>query len=125
MRRIIRCDPHAPAKARHQVSEYLERPGISNAVVNDVVLVVSELVTNAVEAGATSIELRVDVTKDDITMSVDDDSAGWPTPAAPDPNSIRGRGLAIVAETANHWGIERTRRGKKVTACFATEPADV
>jgi anti-sigma regulatory factor (Ser/Thr protein kinase) len=125
MRRTIRCDRHAPAKARQHVSAFLKRPDVSTDVVNDVVLAVSELVTNAVEAGATSIELCVDVTKHDITMSVDDDTAGWPTLAAPDPNSTRGRGLAIVAKTADNWDVERTRQGKKVTACFATNRADV
>ena len=76
MRRTIHCDLHAPAAARQQVSEFLKRPDVSNEVVNDVVLAVSELVTNAVDAGATSVELRVDITKQEITISVDDDTGG-------------------------------------------------
>ena len=76
MRRTIHCDLHAPAAARHQVSEFLKRPDVSNEVVNDVVLAVSELVTNAVDAGATSVELRVDITKQEITITVDDDTGG-------------------------------------------------
>ncbi len=120
MRRTIRCDSRAPAVARRQVSEFLAGPDVSTDVVNDVVLAVSELVTNAVDAGATAIELRVDVAEHQITMSVDDDTGGWPTLATPDPSSTRGRGLAIVAKAADHWNVERTRRGKRVTAFFAT-----
>jgi anti-sigma regulatory factor (Ser/Thr protein kinase) len=123
MRRTIYCDSRAPAAARQQVSEFLQRPDISHDVVHDVVLAVSELVTNAVEAGATSIELRVDVTKQDITMSVDDDTGGWPTLTSPNRYATRGRGLGIVAKTARNWDVERTDHGKKVTACFATGPA--
>lgn len=120
MRRTIHCDSRAPAAARQQVSEFLERPDISHDVVKDVVLAASELVTNAVEAGATSVELRVNVTKQDITMSVDDDTGGWPTLTSPNPYATRGRGLAIVAKTAQTWDVERTDQGKKVTARFAT-----
>ena len=120
MRRTINCDSRAPAAARLQVSEFLERPGVSHEVVNDVVLAVSELVTNAVEAGATSIELLVDVTKQDIMMSVDDNTGGWPTLTSPEAQATRGRGLAIVAKTAQNWDVERTDHGKRDTACFAT-----
>ena len=120
MRRTIHCDSRAPATARQQVSEFLKRSGISHDVVNDVVLAVSELVTNAVEAGATSIELRLDVTGRGITISVGDDTGGWPTLTSPDPYATRGRGLAIVAKTAAQWDVERSDNGKKVTACFAT-----
>jgi anti-sigma regulatory factor (Ser/Thr protein kinase) len=120
MRRTIHRDSRAPAAARQQVSEFLERPDISHDVVKDVVLAASELVTNAVEAGATSVELRVNVTKQDITMSVDDDTGGWPTLTSPNPYATRGRGLAIVAKTAQTWDVERTDQGKKVTARFAT-----
>ena len=125
MRRNIRCDRHAPAKARQQAFEFLKRPDISNDVVNDVVLAISELVTNAVDAGATSVELHVEVAKHEITVEVGDDTAGCPTLATPDASSTRGRGLAIVAKTADNWDVERTRQGKKVTACFATNRADV
>lgn len=120
MKRTLDCDSRAPAAARHQVSEFLKRPDIPHDVINDVVLVVSELVTNAVEAGATSIELRLDVTNQNITMSVDDDTGGWPTLTSPKPYATRGRGLAIVAKTAENWEVERTEHGKKVTACFTT-----
>lgn len=125
MRRTIRCDRHAPAKARQQVTEFLKRPDLSNDVVSDVVLAISELVTNAVDAGATSVELHVAVAKHEITVEVSDDTAGWPTPATPDAHSTRGRGLAIIAKTADSWDAERTRQGKKVTACFATNRADI
>lgn len=120
MKCTVHCDSRAPATARQQVSEFLDRPDISHDVVNDVVLAVSELVTNAFEAGATSIELRVDVTEQDVTMSVDDDTGGWPTLTSPNPHTTRGRGLAIVAKTAQGWDVERTNHGKKVTARFAT-----
>ncbi len=120
MRRTIQCDARAPAAARQQVREFLERPDLSHDVLNDVVLAVSELATNAVEAGATSLELRVDVTQREITMSVADDTGGWPTLTSPNPQATRGRGLAIVAKTAQHWDVERTDHGKKVTARFVT-----
>jgi anti-sigma regulatory factor (Ser/Thr protein kinase) len=120
MRCALRGDSHAPAAARREVSEFLEGPDLPRHLVDGVVLVVSELVTNAIDAGATSIGLRIDIVGHQIRMSVEDDTGGWPTPATPGPTSTRGRGLTIVGKTANSWEVERTRSGKKVTAYFTT-----
>jgi anti-sigma regulatory factor (Ser/Thr protein kinase) len=125
MKRTIRCDSHAPATARQQISDYLKQTDIAGELINDVVLAASELVTNAVDAGATSIELSVDVIRHEVALSVEDDTGGWPTLTSPNPYSTRGRGLAIVANTADNWNVERTRNGKKVKAHFATNGADI
>lgn len=120
MNRTIPCDAHAPAAARKHAAEVLGGPGVSAAVVNDVVLVVSELVTNAVEAGATSIELGIDIAQHQITVSVGDDTGGWPMLTRPGRYATHGRGLAIIAAMAENWEVQRTGDGKKVTATFAT-----
>lgn len=121
MKRVIHCDSRAPAAARRHVAEFLSGPNVSTDVVDDVILAVSELVTNAVEAGATLVELGIYLAEYEITLSVNDDTGGWPTLVLANPYTIRGRGLAIVAEAADYWDVQRTRYGKKVTACFATK----
>ena len=118
MRWTLRAELGAPAAARTQVSDYLTRPDISDDVVADVMLAASELVTNSIEAGATEIGLRVDVTCDQVRMSVDDDTGGWPRPVISSPVASRGRGLAIVAQMAESWHAERTPYGKRITAYF-------
>src|SRR5690349_20267995 len=121
MRCTINADPRAPAAARKEVSDFLMAPEISGDVVQNIVLVVSELVTNAIEAGATSIELSVDVLHGQVKMSVDDDTGGWPTAPTPNPAASRGRGLAIVSRLASSWNVAKTPGGKRITAVFATD----
>jgi anti-sigma regulatory factor (Ser/Thr protein kinase) len=118
MRWTLRAGPHAPAAARAQVSDYLAKPDVSDDVAADVVLAVSELVTNAIEAGASEIEIGVDVGRHQVTVSVDDDTSGWPRPTVASPVASRGRGLAIVAQMSHSWHAERTATGKKITASF-------
>jgi anti-sigma regulatory factor (Ser/Thr protein kinase) len=118
MRCTLRGDLNAPAVARQRVSEQLTGPDFSTEVVSDVVLAVSELVTNAIEAGATAVQLGLNVTRHEIQLSVGDNTGGWPRPTRAPSVAPRGRGLAIVSQLADTWQAERTDAGKRITAHF-------
>src|ERR1700728_4898034 len=82
------------------------------------VLMLSELATNAVQHAATEFEVSVRVTPDcgTVRVEVSDGAAGYPAPEQPVPEAARGRGLQIVQSLADAWGIEmrRDRPGKTV-----------
>ncbi len=108
---------HAPSHARAwlaaRISE-LPRPAAEDAL-----LIVSELVTNAVRHGEPDIVLRVDVTAERIRVEVRDGNDALPLIPAAEPAVDRptGRGLLIVAATASDWGVIRTDEpGKRVWA---------
>lgn len=86
--------------------------------VNDALLAVSELVTNALEAGAHQIHLDLAYEAGKLSISVEDDAPGLPTAQDPEPYAERGRGLSIIARLAHHWDIEQTTVGKTVTVTF-------
>jgi anti-sigma regulatory factor (Ser/Thr protein kinase) len=81
-------------------------------------LVVSELVTNSVRAGATSITLELTADDDVLALSVSDDAPGWPTARNPAWGEVGGRGLAIVEKVADEWTTRTLGTGKRVTACW-------
>jgi anti-sigma regulatory factor (Ser/Thr protein kinase) len=114
------ADVTAPASARTFVTGELEAAlsDDQEAWAADVVLVVSELVTNSVRAGARSID--VDLRADDarIDVKVVDDAPGWPTPRTAAQEDLNGRGLAIVEELAHRWTTSPGSPGKSVTATW-------
>lgn len=80
------------------------------------VILVSELVTNAVQAGARCATLLLDFYDDHLRVGVADDAAGQPHLINAGPSDERGRGLAIVASLADRWGVDDVSTGKRVWA---------
>jgi anti-sigma regulatory factor (Ser/Thr protein kinase) len=115
-------DQQAPREARSFVSTQLAgSPLPADVTLADIALIASELVTNAVLAGAAYLELTLTVSRRQLDLIVEDDARGWPVAAAASDDATRGRGLSIVEQISDRWHVTRTRRGKRVTATwFAT-----
>ncbi len=77
-----------------------------------IVLLASELATNAILHSRLTFEVSVEVTATCIEVSVDDLSAILPVPRQAADTETSGRGLAIVRAAADRWGIEPTPHGK-------------
>lgn len=93
--------------------------GRSSVVSDDVQLVVSELVTNSLHAGSSSLEVTVAIDDTYVRVGLADDAPGEPTPRRAEPRDAHGRGLAIVAALAADWGVRRLGHGKEVWATVA------
>lgn len=111
-------DVSAPGRARHfAVNAVADRA--SAEVLDDIAMIVSELVTNAVRAGAGRIAVAIEADPDStiVRFTVSDDVAGWPVIRQAAPHEVTGRGLPIVAALASDWGIEAADGvGKRVWA---------
>jgi anti-sigma regulatory factor (Ser/Thr protein kinase) len=97
--------PAAPAAARRAVGARLTGP--HRAIAHDVVLLVSELVTNSVVHGQTGADDRIGI---NLRMTADDlrvDVANRRRPFAPSEAGDGGRGLQIVEALADRWGLEQ------------------
>ena len=95
----------APARARAWVAE--QAAGVPDAVLDDALLVTSELVTNAIRYGHPEITLTLTHRPGKLRIEVSDQGEALPlmTRQAPHRDSSSGRGLLIVASTAADWGI--------------------
>lgn len=119
MKITLIADVLAPAEARGFVSRAVG-PGDLPAGVHpgDPVLVVSELVTNSVTAGASYIEVELAVSDGRVDLTVVDDAHGWPTLQQPTSEEVNGRGLAIVEQLAHEWDVSSGENGKSVMASW-------
>jgi anti-sigma regulatory factor (Ser/Thr protein kinase) len=107
---------HAPSHARAWVRA--RTPQLPHNVREDALLVVSELVTNAVRHGSPEVELCLCLLPDRVRIAVYDGGDALPVVPSANPSIDRptGRGLLIVAATASDWGVTRSegRTGKTV-----------
>lgn len=117
MKARLAADARAPREARGFVHAQLQATALPPQVaVDDVVLVTSELVTNAVNAGAATLEVEIFASPQRIELVVSDDAEGWPTATDASDGDIKGRGLRIVEHLAHSWDTVRRPRGKSVSA---------
>lgn len=126
--------PHertAVRTARHAFADELAAAGVGGDVATDAMLVLSELVTNAVKHAAPlpsgQILVRWDLRDDVLHIEITDGGARtrpYPTVAAL--SAVGGRGLDIVRTVSTQWGVnEDQAEGGTVTvwADVARDPA--
>ena len=117
----VNHDPANAAIVRRSIAADLASRAIAPDRIEDVVLVASELVSNAVMHTASNqvndeLDVLWDVHPDSVLVRVIDASTDLPRARPSTPRDTRGRGLAIVAALALDWGVRRTASGKQVWA---------
>jgi len=81
----------------------------------DVVLLVSELVTNAVLHAGTIVRLRASAEDGRVLVAVgDDDPLHEPLSPLYEPSATSGRGIRLVDQLATTWGVEVFESSKVV-----------
>jgi anti-sigma regulatory factor (Ser/Thr protein kinase) len=83
---------------------------------DDLELIVSELVTNAVRAGSPTVVVSVGTQEGRIVVRVSDEAAGWPEQREATIHDIGGRGLPLVSALSETWGVRMADTGKVVWA---------
>ena len=106
--------------AREFVRTTLSEHG-ADVLVEDALLVVSELVTNAVLHGYGAPVLRLGPGTGWVRIEVADDSPCLPARRAS--GATGGWGLALVERLASNWGATRVGRGKVVWCELPAVPA--
>ncbi|GAA0295868.1 ATP-binding protein [Kineococcus aurantiacus] len=104
----------AASRARSYVLEQCVGAGVAEDVCDAAVLMVSELVTNAVEHARSRVELAVEVDPSRVHVEVQDQNAALPAVQDADAGAVHGRGMAIVDALASAWGVRPAARGKTV-----------
>jgi CheY-like chemotaxis protein len=106
------ADPASVAGARRFVRGSLH--GQDQELLERVVLLTSELVTNAVLHAGTDARVEIRLTPGVVRVEVGDEGPGAPTIRDPDVGGPGGRGLPIVDHVASRWGVAPAGRGKVV-----------
>jgi anti-sigma regulatory factor (Ser/Thr protein kinase) len=116
--RRFACTLHAPRLARRFISETLHGWGLGD-LVDDAMLVVSELATNAVVHGGSDFTVGLSRGDDRVRVSVADTSNDAPQPRNSELTTMGGRGLRLVDVVSVRWGHEAVHGGKVVWAELA------
>jgi anti-sigma regulatory factor (Ser/Thr protein kinase) len=107
-------------RARRLVTEHLRQLG-HEELVDDAVLAVCELATNALIHTEGSVELRVSGVPGLVHIAVEDDSPIPPVAGVLDESALCGRGLVLLSRLTTRWGVTpRDEGGKRVW--FELEP---
>jgi anti-sigma regulatory factor (Ser/Thr protein kinase) len=107
--------------ARRLVESAASEWGIEPLITEDAALAVSELVTNAVLHAGTAVRVIVRRLGGGVRLEVLDGSNRLPVVGAERPEellatrSMTGRGLALIAATADRWGADPISTGGKAT----------
>ncbi|MET8947357.1 ATP-binding protein [Streptomyces sp. NPDC004542] len=118
--------PHGPAgvgEARHRMRAQLRRGGVSETVIDDAVLILSELLSNAckhgrplgdaaVGDGDVRAAWQVDPRGRLVVEVTDGGGPTRPAPATPSVTAHGGRGLNIITALADDWGVRDDARGE-------------
>ncbi len=108
---------HSVGLARHATRIGLTAWRLDH-VEESAVLIVSELVTNAVRhtRGADVIALDLLASRTWLRIEIQDTDRHWPRPRVPAGSDESGFGFVIVAALAGRWGVRETETGKAVWA---------
>jgi anti-sigma regulatory factor (Ser/Thr protein kinase) len=102
------------AAARDLVERTLERWQIRPAVIEDGLLLTSELVSNVVRHADTACRVRIRCRDGTIRVEVEDQGGGPLVMRTPSVDQTEGRGLRIVAAVATRWGNAVLSGGRHV-----------
>nr|WP_145490513.1 MULTISPECIES: ATP-binding protein [Streptomyces] len=112
------------AQMRHVTQRHMELWDLPSALADDVVLTVSELVTNAIRHGrGGNVRLRVRCAEE-LRIEVSD---GNPAPAQVRTTTDQdesGRGLFLVTLLARNWGVSEDGRTTWAAFCLPTGGPD-
>lgn len=112
------------ARARRFVREKLAEWRIDGPI-DDALLVVSELATNALTHACSSYRVRLAATAHALRIEVDDRGAGTPEPQPLTMTEEHGRGLHLVGALAVSWGMETAASGGKRVWAELTLPVAI
>ncbi|OHV41513.1 MULTISPECIES: ATP-binding protein [Pseudofrankia] len=96
----------SPGQARVRLGPVLRRLGVDDELADLVLLLTSELVTNAVLHGHGEPVVEVRATVATLWVGVEDPDSRLPRVQQVDSGALGGRGLHLVDSLARDWGAE-------------------
>ncbi|MGI4896055.1 MAG: ATP-binding protein, partial [Janthinobacterium lividum] len=118
-------EPASSRAARHLVTDWCIAEGIIGDVVDTLLLLTAELVTNAVIHGRSDVVLSLGRAGSGVRVAVADENTRLPQRRRVDPDALNGRGIALMEALADSHGVELGPLGKTVWFDVGTHLAPV
>lgn len=115
--------PSTPGIARTRLAAFLTRQRASSSTIDDALIVISEMIANAVSHGDPGVDGTIEISWSIkgtlLELSVHDAGEGAHlTPIDFNEDSLSGRGLSIISRIADRWWVDMSA-GTKVNAELA------
>lgn len=107
--------PQSAAAARRFVRDFCLSRGCEE-LIDLALLVVSELITNAVVHAQSPSTLALRLRSETLRLEVSDASTEAPSPKSVTAEAEEGRGLFVVAAVCTAWGVDPTETSKTIWA---------
>lgn len=122
----MRLEPVAAAvpAARSLLRRLLASWRMPELLDGDIELLATELLTNAVLHAGTRMTVVIGYDGSSVRFEVHDEQPGLPEPEVPTLEAERGRGLWLVRELGDDWGVEATEAGKRVWFAVRADRGD-
>lgn len=103
-----------PGIARTKLAAFLTLNRVDLSVIDNALIVLSEMIANAVSHGAPdtdgTMEICWSIDRGMLELSVRDSGRGTDLSPRPfDEDSLGGRGLSIISRVADRWSVDLTR----------------
>jgi serine phosphatase RsbU (regulator of sigma subunit)/anti-sigma regulatory factor (Ser/Thr protein kinase) len=118
-RRSLPAQPRSVPLARSWTEGWLVGSAVPEATRDAALVVVSELVTNAVGQADGAVRITLEVVDSVLHIEVFDSGHRLPLLGEPEPEATGGRGLVLVDGLSDEWGVREELRGKTVWARIA------
>ncbi|MCI2236993.1 ATP-binding protein [Paenibacillus sp. TRM 82003] len=118
-------EPASSRAARHVVADWCIAQGLIGDVVDTLLLLTAEVVTNAVVHGRSEVVLQLGRHGSRVRVGVADENTRLPLRRESDPDALDGRGMALVEALADAHGVEVQPLGKVVWFDVTTHLAPV
>ncbi|WP_262850388.1 ATP-binding protein [Sphaerisporangium corydalis] len=115
----VPCRPASVSRVRRMVRDTCRIWDVPGRMADDLVLVVGELLGNAVVYGRPPVMLSLWSTGEELCVRVTDDGPEDPRRLDLGPAAPHGRGLTIVEALADRWGVARAPGGTGKTVWAA------
>jgi anti-sigma regulatory factor (Ser/Thr protein kinase) len=113
---VLGDGPESVGTARRQARSILGSWAVGPRAIDDVLLVLSELVTNAVLHAGEAQSAAIVLSDDRVRVEVADRSRVAPSPSRYGLDAHTGRGLGLVQSLSLEWGVAHQAQGKLVWA---------
>lgn len=112
---VLSADMAAARAGRRHLAAVCRGLQVRPEIVDVALVLVSELVTNAVIHGLSNPRLSVEASASGaLHVEVGDDDSRYPVVRGHDNGSLSGRGLRLLEDLASRWGVRPDPPGKVV-----------
>jgi anti-sigma regulatory factor (Ser/Thr protein kinase) len=110
---MVPTDPARIGAVRHAAERHLTEVGV-DAQIDAIILMISELITNALRHGSPPATISVNTEGRRVRVAVSDHSPEVPHVLPMEPTRVGGNGMRIIDSLSNTWGYEPVDGGKAV-----------